>query len=533
MRADLKSKVNKLWDNLWSGGLTNPATAIDQLSYLLFIRRLDKMDTRKLKEIKGYKSIFSGKVKLSGSNKSIDKKVMRWSYFTTAFKVKDGSGNDKVDYETMREHIETKVFPFIKQLHDKDQPFTKYMKNAYFGIQKDTLLKTAVESIEDIYSEIEKEVKRGQVFQDTQGDIYEYLLNQLAISGKNGQFRTPRHIIQVICELVDPKLGEKVADPACGTGGFLLAAYHHILRDFTSEEFIHEDREEDGDGLRKGTKGDKLSKSQRQVLDEKTFYGFDIDINMVRVGLMNLMMHGITHPNIEYLDTLSKKYKGEEEYDVILANPPFKGSIDKQDINTSLEISKIGANPKTELLFIERIIKSLKTNGRAGVIIPDGVLFGSTRAHKEVRRMLLEECELNAVISMPSGVFKPYAGVSTAILVFKKGKPTKHVWFYEMKSDGRTLNDDRKRIAGEYPLPELLDDWSKKSVKTEKDRKAQHFYVPVKEIVGNGYDLSINPYKEFEYIEKDYPPPKEILKTIKKMEEVILSELKELDKMLK
>lgn len=534
MKAELKSKINKLWDNLWSGGLTNPATAIDQLSYLLFIRRLDKMDSRKVKEIKGYKSIFLGTSTLPNIKEKVSNKSLRWSDFTTSFKYKDEEGKEKIDYEEMREHIELKVFPFIKQLAAKDQPFTKYMKNAFFSIHKDTLLKTAIESIEDIYSEIEREVEQGQVFQDTQGDLYEYLLNQLSISGKNGQFRTPRHIIQVICEIVDPKYGETVSDPACGTGGFLLAAYHHMLRDFTSEQYISNDREEDeGDGLKKGTKGDKLSVKQRKTLEEKTFYGFDIDMNMVRVGLMNLMMHGITHPNIEYLDTLSKKFKQERLYDVILANPPFKGSIDKEDIDTGLELGKLSSKPKTELLFIERIIKSLKANGRAGVIIPDGVLFGSSKAHQEARKMLLEECELNAVISMPSGVFKPYAGVSTAILIFKKGKSTKNVWFYEMKSDGRSLNDDRKRIKGEYPLPQLVDSWDKKNLKTDKDRKSQHFYVPIKEIVNNGYDLSINPYKEFEYEEKDYPPPKQILKSILKMEKEIVKEIQELDKMLK
>lgn len=521
LTAELKSKINKLWDTLWSGGLTNPATAIDQLSYLLFIRRLDKMDDVKSKEIKGYKSLFSG-----------EKTELRWSVFTKMFQVKDQDGTIKIDYEQMREHIETKVFPFIKQLNDKDQPFTRNMKNAFFGIPKDSLLKSAIECIEDIYDYIEKKVEQGQAFQDTQGDIYEYLLNQLSISGKNGQFRTPRHIIQLICELVNPKIGEQIADPACGTGGFLLAAYHHILRDFTSERFINEDLEDEGDGLRKGTKADKLIASQRKVLDEKTFYGFDIDTNMVRIGLMNLMMHGITQPNIDYMDTLSKKYKDVNKFDVILANPPFKGNIDKEDINSNLELGKLGGSPKTELLFIEQIIQSLKQGGRAGVIIPDGVLFGSSKAHKLARQILLESCELNAVISMPSGVFRPYAGVSTAILIFNKGKATKNVWFYEMSSDGRTLTDDRKRILGQFPLRNLLHDWKTKSAKS-KDRKAVHFYVPVKEIVENGYDLSINTYKEHQIIELDYLPPKTLLASINQMEDDISKAIKELDNMLK
>jgi len=520
LSSELKSKINKLWDALWSGGLTNPATAIDQLSYLLFIRRLDKMDEIKSKEIKGYKSLFIG-----------SKRNLRWSVFTKNFTSVGEDGVKFTDYEAMRGHIETKVFPFIKQLNDKEQPFTRNMKNAFFGIPKDTLLKSAIECIEDIYKDIEREVDQGQIFQDTQGDIYEYLLNQLSISGKNGQFRTPRHIIQLICELVDPKIGEKIADPACGTGGFLLAAYHHILRAFTSDKFINEDLEGEGDGLKKGTKADKLSSSQRKILDEQTFYGFDIDTNMVRIGLMNLMMHGITQPNIDYMDTLSKKYKNVDKYDVILANPPFKGNIDKDDINPSLELGKLGGNPKTELLFIEQIIQSLKVNGRAGVIIPDGVLFGSSKAHKLTRSMLLDKCELSAVISMPSGVFRPYAGVSTAILIFQKGKPTKNVWFYEMLSDGRTATDDRKRILGEFPLRNLLNDWTLKKSK-DNDRTNIHFYVPIKEIIDNNFDLSINTYKEHQIIEHDYLPPKKLLETIHNMESEITKAIRELDNML-
>jgi len=521
LTQEIKSKINRLWDNLWSGGLTNPATAIDQLSYLLFIRRLDQMDTLKSKEINGYKSIF-GK-----------RNDLRWSVFTKSFKTKSVNGTQKIDYEKMRLHIDRNVFPFIKQLNGKDQPFTRYMNNAYFGIPKDTLLKSAIESIEEIYSEIEKEVNKGQVFQDTQGDIYEYLLNQLSISGKNGQFRTPRHIIQLICELVNPKLGEKIADPACGTGGFLLAAYHHILRDFTSEKYISSDIEDDGDGLKKGTKADKITPNQRKKLNEHTFFGFDIDVNMVRIGLMNLMMHGITRPNIEYMDTLSKKYKEEGVYDVILANPPFKGSIDREDINESLEIGKLSGNPKTELLFIERIIRSLKPSGRAGIIIPDGVLFGSSKAHKLVRKMLLDTCELQAVISMPSGVFRPYAGVSTAILILKKGKATQNIWFYEMKSDGRSLTDERKRLKGQFPLPALLTSFNNRSVRKDNNRKHQHFYVPIKDVIKNDYDISISAYKEFQIEEKNYVPPKEILKIVEELERSIFEDINDLNKMLK
>src|SRR3990167_5990979 len=412
LSTTIKSEISNLWDKLWSGGIANPLTAIEQISYLLFMKRIDELDLKRKSDAdflgQKYVSIFDG---VDEDGEENEKK--RWSYF------KQLEGGD------MLKHVQVKVFPYIKNLKNGNQVFSEHMKDAAFIIPKASLLVEAVNIIDNIYNEIEREQREGQSFQDTQGDVYEYLLSAIASAGKNGQFRTPRHIIQMICSLVAPKLGEEICDPACGTGGFLLGAYQHILTQHTSK--THQQTDENG--LTRGLVGDKLTDERQWAhLKEKTFYGYDMDDSMVRIGLMNLMMHGITNPNIEQKDTLSKKYDEDNHYDVVMANPPFKGSIDKGDINESLSLP----TTKTELLFINRIIKSLKIGGRAGVIVPDGVLSGSNTAHLLARKMLLNVCELQGVISLPSGVFKPYAGVSTAILIFVKGGETEKVWFYDM-----------------------------------------------------------------------------------------------------
>jgi len=399
------------------------------------------------------------------------------------------------------------------------------MGNAVFIISKPSLVVEAVSIIDEIFEEIAKQQNEGQQFQDTQGDIYEHLLAEITSAGKLGQFRTPRHIIQLICELVDPKLGDTICDPACGTGGFLLGAYQHILTQHTSKE----NQKVDENGLSRGILGDKLTdERQWKQLKENTFFGYDMDDSMVRIGLMNLMMHGISSPNIEQKDTLSKKYDEDNYFDVIMANPPFKGSIDKGDINESLSLP----TTKTELLFINRIIKSLKIGGRAGVIVPDGVLFGSSNAHVMARKMLLNDCELQGVISLPSGVFKPYAGVSTAILIFVKGGDTEKVWFYDMQADGFSLDDKRAKIK-DTDIPDIVEKWKHRKSITENDRKSKFFYVTKKEIEDAKFDLSINRYKEVEYEQVEYDPPKNILGTIRELENEIQHGLDELEKMLK
>lgn len=505
LTQNMKSLINSLWDKFWSGGISNPLTAIEQISYLLFMRRLDEMDT-KLKsdaEFTGekYQSIFQGKFTIPNTKETVDKATLRWGYF------KQLEGGE------MLKHVQMKVFPYVKQVNGRNTVFTAHMEDAVFIIPKASLLVEAVSIIDKLYEEIESGMREGQIFHDTQGDMYEFLLAEIAAAGKNGQFRTPRHIIQMMCELVDPKIPEVICDPACGTGGFLLGAYQHILTQHTSKDNLQKDE----NGFMRGTLADKLTDERLwKQLKEKTFYGYDFDSTMVRIGLMNLILHGIQYPNINRKDTLSKNYNEDNKYDVILANPPFKGSIDEGDINEGFSLD----TTKTELLFVNRIINSLRIGGRAGVIVPDGVLFGSTGAHKDLRKMLIEKCELQGVISMPSGVFKPYAGVSTAVLVFVKGGTTEKVWFYDMQMDGYTLDDKRERIK-ENDLPDIVKEWKARGKSKNDDRKIKHFFVPVKEIIENGYDLSIKGYKEIDYQPTKYEKPDKIISRIEEIEKDI------------
>ncbi len=508
--ATMKSKIDALWDKFWSGGIANPLTAMEQISYLLFMRRLDAMDLKRVEDAEWlkheYNSVFKGH------------ENCRWSDFRHK------------PADEMLSFVRDTVFPFIKNLRSDEHPFTRHMQDAVFIIPKASLLVEAVNIIDDIYNEIEIERQSNdQKFHDTQGDIYEYLLSEISAAGKNGQFRTPRHIIKMICELVNPKLGDEVCDPACGTGGFLLGAYQHILAQHTSSEMSHIDE----DGIARGD-GDKLTdQRQWQVLRERTFHGYDFDTTMVRIGLMNLLLHDIDQPHLDYTDTLSKRYTEKECYDVVLTNPPFKGSIDKGDINENLKLK----TAKTELLFVNRIINLLRIGGRAGVIVPDGVLFGSSNAHQALRKMLIEECELQGVVSMPSGVFKPYAGVSTAVLIFVKGGRTENVWFYDMQADGYSLDDKRARIETN-DIPDIIEKWKThvslraEAKQSPSNRKEKAFLVPVQEIIDNKYDLSINRYKEIEYEEVHYDPPKTILKQLRDIEADIMKDLDDLEGML-
>jgi len=501
LNTTIKSSIDRLWDKFWSGGISNPLTAIEQISYLLFIKRIDQLDIKKTHDAEftgeSYEPFFKG-----------DNESLRWSHFR------------HMEGGEMLEHIQTKVFPFLKSLGAEGGAFAKHMNNAVFIISKPSLLVEAVNIIDEVYEEISKQESAGQGFQDTQGDVYEYLLSEITSAGKLGQFRTPRHIIQLICELVDPKLGDTICDPACGTGGFLLGAYQHILTQHTSKEH----QQTDENGLTRGTLGDRLTDTRQWThLKEKTFYGYDMDDSMVRIGLMNLMMHGISTPNIDQKDTLSKKYDEDNHFDVIMANPPFKGSIDKGDINESLSLP----TTKTELLFINRIIKSLKIGGRAGVIVPDGVLSGSNTAHLLARKMLLNVCELQGVISLPSGVFKPYAGVSTAILIFVKGGETEKVWFYDMHADGYSLDDKRSKISVS-DIQDIVERWNHRKDQKDNNRSSKFFWVSKKELGENKYDLNINQYKITEHKETQYENPKVILEKIQSIEQEIIKGLNNL-----
>ncbi|MBL7002293.1 MAG: N-6 DNA methylase [Nitrosopumilus sp.] len=484
--TELKSKINLLWDKFWSGGISNPLQAIEQMSYLIFMRRMEDEDVTREQNAKllkeKYQSIFRGH------------EDCKWSKWT------------QLPSEKMLEHVQYTVFPFLRKLDGgEDSVYSKYMTDASFSIPTASLLAEAVKIINDMHI---KEQNR-----DVQGDIYEYLLSQLQTSGKNGQFRTPRHIIKMMVELLDPKYGNKICDPACGTAGFLISSFEHILRNNTSKKLMR-----DGNFA-----GDKLNDDQWDILREETFYGFDFDQTMARISLMNLMMHGISSPNIERKNTLSKRYDESNFYDVVLANPPFKGSIDESEISDNFRTQ----TKKTELLFLELMFNLLRTGGKCAVIVPDGVLFGNSKAHKNIRELLLERCNLNAVISMPSGVFKPYAGVSTAVLIFTKGEATKEVWFYNMENDGFSLDDKRSKIDKD-DIPDIIERFKNRSKEDNKDRKKKNFVVPIKEIKDNNYDLSISKYKEIEYEEIKYEKPELIKKKILDLENKIIEILKDL-----
>jgi len=411
------------------------------------------------------------------------------------------------------DHVRDKVFPFLRNIGSENSMYQQYMKDAVFVIPTSSLLIESVKIINEMHI---KEQNR-----DTKGDIYEYLLSELTTAGKNGQFRTPRHIIKMMTELVNPQVGDNICDPACGTAGFLIAALEHVLKGGTSKELIKLDE----DGNESNFVGDKLTKFQWKILEEDTIHGFDIDQTMVRIALMNLMMHGIEDPNVSQTNTISKRFEQLAQYDVILANPPFKGSIDESDLSDNFTVQ----TKKTELLFLELMFNLLNAGGRCAVIVPDGVLFGNSNAHRNIRKLLLEECRLDAVISMPSGVFKPYAGVSTGILVFTKGEPTQKVWFYEMESDGFTLDDKRTKIDGNGDLPDIISKFKKRSKEKYEDRSAKCFFVPFGEIKEKDYDLSVSKYKKIKYEEITYEKPQVIKKKILEFESKIVKALNELD----
>lgn len=485
--SELKSKINLLWDKFWSGGISNPLQAIEQMSYLIFMKTLEVEDLKREREAKfrkeSYLSVFQ------------EHQDCRWSKWA-----------DK-PADKMFEHVRDVVFPFLRQLNGGTKSvYSKYMKDSSFTIPTPSLLVEAVKIINDMHI---KEQNR-----DVQGDIYEYLLSQLQTAGKNGQFRTPRHIIRMMIDIVQPRLDDRICDPACGTAGFLVLAYEYILRKHSSK------------GLEEGHHGgDKLNPVQWEVLNEETFYGYDFDQTMVRISLMNLMMHGITNPNIELKNTLSKRYSESNIYSLVLANPPFKGSIDESEIGDNFRTK----TKKTELLFLELMYNLLRPGGRCAVIVPDGVLFGNSNAHRRTRELLLDKCRLDAVISMPSGVFKPYAGVSTAVLFFTKGEPTKEVWFYDMENDGFSLDDKRVPTPEKNDIPDIIVKFEARRKERPTDRRKKYFVVPVKEIKENNYDLSISKYREIEYEEVKYEKPEVIKKKILDLENEIIRTLKEID----
>ncbi len=496
--GELKNKIDSLWEVFWTGGLTNPLDVIEQITYLMFIRDLDDSDNLRAKESAmlglPYKSIFADKVQIG--DRLIDGSRLKWSVFH------DFPAGQM--YSVMQEW----VFPFIKNLHgDKNSAYSKYMDDAIFKLPTPLMLDKVVNSLDEIY----KLMNESQSA-DVRGDVYEYLLAKIATAGVNGQFRTPRHIIKMMVELMDPKAGDVIADPACGTSGFLVAAGEYLKENRKEEIFF-----------------DRVKKDHYM---NHMFHGYDMDRTMLRIGAMNMMTHGIDNPFIEYRDSLSDQNPDKDKYSLILANPPFKGSLDADIV--SVDLLKVCKTKKTELLFLALFLRMLRVGGRCACIVPDGVLFGSSTAHKAIRRALIEENRLEAVISMPSGVFKPYAGVSTGILIFTKTGHggTDKVWFYDMKSDGFSLDDKRSPVA-ENDIPDIIARFRNLESEESRERTEKSFFVPKDEIVANDYDLSINKYKKTEYKPVEYPPTSEIMAELRKIESEIATAMNELDDLLK
>lgn len=496
--GELKNKIDGLWDIFAAGGLVNPLDVIEQITYLMFIRDLDDADNLRAKESAmlalPYKSIFTGEVQVG--DRTIDGSNLKWSVFH--------------DYEAGRMYaiMQEWVFPFIKNLHeDKNSAYSKYMGDAIFKIPTPLLLSRVVDSLDNIYALMSKQSEG-----DTKGDVYEYLLSKISTSGLNGQFRTPRHIIRMMVELMQPTAEDMICDPACGTSGFLVAAGEYLKEKSREEIFF-----------------DKVKKDHFM---NGMFFGYDMDRTMLRIGAMNMMTHGITNPFIEYRDSLSDQNTDRNKYTLILANPPFKGSLDNDSV--SADLVKVCKTKKTELLFLALFLKMLKTGGRCACIVPDGVLFGSSNAHKAIRKEIIENNLLQAVISMPSGVFKPYAGVSTAILIFTKTEHggTAKVWFYDMKADGFSLDDKRTEVK-ENDIPDIIARFHNLAAEEGRARTEQSFLVEKSEIVANEYDLSINKYKKTEHVAEEYPSPQEILTNLDDLETEITAGLAELKELLR
>ena len=497
LTGELRNKIDRLWETFWTGGITNPLDVVEQMTYLMFIHDLDETDNLRAKESAmlglPYKSIFKGEVRIG--EREVAGEQLKWSRFH--------------DFPAGKMYtvVQEQVFPFIKGLHsDKDSAYAKYMGDAIFKIPTPLMLEKIVTAMDEIYAQMEQAHSA-----DVRGDIYEYLLSKIATAGVNGQFRTPRHIISMMVELTDPKADDVICDPACGTAGFLVSAGEY-LKERRKEEIF-------------------FNREKKDHYMNHMFHGFDMDRTMLRIGAMNMMTHGIDNPFIEYRDSLSDQNPDRDKYSLILANPPFKGSLDADIVATDL--LKICKTKKTELLFLALFLKMLKVGGRCACIVPDGVLFGSSKAHKDIRREIVENNRLEAVISMPSGVFKPYAGVSTAVLVFTKTGHggTDQVWFYDMKADGFSL-DDKRSVVKENDIPDIVKRFHDLEGERDRKRTEQSFLVPKQEIVDNGNDLSINKYKQVEYKPVEYPPTSEILSELNALEQEISKGLKELEGMI-
>lgn len=511
LTGEIRNQVDRIWDAFWSGGLSNPLLVMEQITYLLFMRRLDELHTLEERKSATLKRPMERRIFPEGRDpKGRTYEDLRWSRFKHF--------EPREMFTVVGEH----VFPFLRSLGGDDSTYAHHMQNAQFMLPADKpgLLAKVVDLIDQVPMED----------RDTKGDIYEHLLSKIASAGQNGQFRTPRHIIQLMVELMAPTPKDVVVDPASGTCGFLVAVGEYLRR-------VHPEVLRDS----------KL----KDHFHHHMFHGFDFDPVMLRIGSMNMMLHGIENPEVIYRDSLSQDHAGEAgKYTLVLANPPFAGSLDYE--STAKDLLEVVKTKKTELLFLALFLRLLKVGGRAAVIVPDGVLFGSSKAHRTLRQQLVEEQKLEAVISLPSGVFRPYAGVSTGILIFTRTDSggTDQVWFYDMEADGWSLDDKRTPLLPEEKLgvlakglspeehaknnlPDLLARWAQRTT-TERDRPrtAQSFTVPKADLVAQGYDLSLNRYKEVVHEAVEHEPPARILADLKQLETEIQQGLAELERML-
>jgi len=482
--GELKNKIDGIWETFWTGGLTNPLSVIEQVTYLMFIKVLDDNQLKRESTANALNTSVKNPVFKEGkwhnpqTKQEVEYKNLRWHVFKN------------FEAQELYDLIRDDVFVFIKNIGEgRDTAFSKFMNNATFLIPSPRVLLKVIDGI----SSLDMNNK------DMMGDVYEYLLSKLASSGTNGQFRTPRHIIKMMVDMLNPTLNDTICDPAMGSGGFLVEAAKHIEQKSQKE---------------------LLKKENIEKFNNHTFYGFDTDPTMLRIGAMNMTLHGVENPSIEYKDSLSDENKEIEKYSIILANPPFKGSLDYESV--SKDLLTVTKTKKTELLFLSLFLRTLKTGGRAASIVPDGVLFGSSTAHKSIRKEIIEKHKLEAVISMPSGVFKPYAGVSTAVLVFTKtgAGGTDKVWFYDMQADGYSLDDKRNEIK-ENDIPDIVARFHNLKEEDSRTKKEKSFFVSKEEIINNDYDLSINKYKEVEREVIEYEKPQVILTKIKTLQSEI------------
>ena len=489
--GEIKNRIDQIWDTFWTGGVTNSLTILEQMTYLFFMKMLDDAQIQR----EAAAGIFGGQIEnptfpdgQSWHNPDTDRDVpfsnLRWSIFKN------------FDADRMFATIRNDVFPFIKNLGEgSESAYSRYMKDAVFLIQSPRTLVRVVDGINAL----------DMNNRDVMGDVYEYILGKMAASGNNGQFRTPRHIIRMMVELMQPNLKDEICDPAMGSAGFIVESAKYVTEHYRS---------------------DLLKNENSEFYRNKMFHGFDTDTTMLRIGTMNLMLHGVDNPDIKWQDSVSDQNTDSNRYSLCLANPPFAGSVDGQNIAKTL--TAITSTKKTELLFLSLFVRMLRVGGRCASIVPDGVLFGNSTAHQAIRKELVDHQRLQAVISMPSGVFQPYSGVSTAILIFTKTNAggTDKVWFYDMKADGFSL-DQRRAEVSENDIPDVVARFANLAGEESRSRKDQSFLVPVKEIQANDYVLSINKYKEIEREKVEYEPSDVILDRIEKTEESIVAALKE------